>query len=263
MADPQQKTIDDVAEKEAKKLPKKEFPPQHSKPREISDALASQAFSQTPDDLEAKTETMWQTVKSFNAWDWVKIAGINLGGAILGGGILNLAATTGSYLVAHYFAKRKEGFTRKGVKGDLYMGGLVTAVFYNFLEYLHRIENPFLRWGAYLGISIPIFNIGFITTKYFIDNYNPKRLIKGLFNGETYKMPFKVFGHLAKTFFPALKAVYKWFALPMFPVLNYLPLQYNMPALAVNRVGYRYLLEKHSGETAIQDGPKKEVRPHG
>lgn len=265
MANPPKRTIDDVAERESQGLPEQPRPQYRKK--DISDALASQSFSQTPDDLEGKIDRFWNTIKSFNAWDWMKVGGISALGALFGGGIINLAATSISYLTAHYLAKRKEGFTKKGVKGDLYMGGMVTGIFYTMLKYLHQIENPFLRWGAYLGVTVPIFNLGFIATKYFIDNYSPKKLLKGLFNGETYKMPFRVLGHVARTFFPALKAVYKWFALPMFPILNYLPLQYNMPALALTRTGYRYLLEKHSGqpyhETHLPEQDKKEVKPDG
>lgn len=265
MADPPEKTVDDLADEEAKKIRANKSPGQIKKEKELqqqqaqlnerekrikqgeqelSDVVGDSGQSVPETGLEGKTQGFFQTLKDFSAWDWLKVGAVNAAGAFFGGGIINLATTTLSYVTAHYLINRKKGFEKKSLMGDMYLGAAMTPALNLMFNALHAIANPLARWGAWLVGGIPIMSSYFLGAQHVIKEYSPLKIVKGLFTGETYKIPFKTANYVRKNLWAASKELLKYFAIPFYFVLNHAPLALNIPISSVGRVGFRYLVQK-------------------
>ncbi|NOZ80039.1 MAG: hypothetical protein GXP63_00055 [DPANN group archaeon] len=273
MAEPPDKNIDDVAEQEAQKLgqlkkqeqrqqaQKKKLQEQDTRLKtqeaELSDLVGPK--EQPGGGLEGKTQGFFETLRSFSFWDWIKVGAVNTVGALLGGGIINLASTTLSYVAAHYLSNRKKGFEKKSLIKEMYLGAAMTPALNFMYSTLHTIANPFLRYGGWLLGGVPVVNSYFLGAQYIIKEYSPLKLVKGLFTGETYKLPFKTADYIGKNLWSVSRALLKYLAVPFYFVLNYTPLAWNVPVSAIGRVALRYVLQK--GLDTNKANYKKDTSP--
>jgi len=232
----------------------------------------AQAKGQTEGGLEKEVKKSWgEAVSELSAWDWTKIAGLGVAGAMFGGGLLgfgalNLATTTASYVFAHYLVHRKKGFKKEDIQTEFLLGIAITPVIYHLFQVLDGITNPIAYAATFAAVIWP-FTVTVDAMKYLINKYSPSKFVKGIFKLE----PFKDVSYIAK------QSVTTWFKdgmkatlifAPLMTGLHYLvPIDYIVASVVPVRVSYRYWLErrelkreeKQAGQAVLNSQPDNVV----
>lgn len=224
--------------------------------------------------LEKETKKSFgETLKSFSPWDWTKIAAVNTLGAFYGGanllfGAANVAATTGSYVLANWLVNRKTkknkdgGFTKNNLQTEFLLGGAVTPILYKYWQFMGQFSNPLHLAGVFAAGMWP-FTAAVRGLKYMFEKYTLGSYIKGLFKFEWLKDTAYV---VKDTFTDSLKSAVKsfaWLVLPVMGIRYVVPADFRLMGTVPIRTGYRYVLETHeknkSKEAPVYQMPKKEI----
>ncbi|MBU0980286.1 MAG: hypothetical protein KJ709_05745 [Nanoarchaeota archaeon] len=194
----------------------------------------------------ASDNSMWGSMFGFSVPDILFMGATTAAGLALGGGILNLATTTLSYLVGAYVAKKGK-MSKQDFKDEVNTGNILTGALWPAYQWLDSIANPLLMSVVGLGVIYPLINATFIATRYMVKNYDPQQAVNKITSGEILKLPGELYGELKRDFVPSLKEGYKYLTLPILATWHLVPLAYQLPAIAGFRAGYRVIMEKTTG----------------
>lgn len=215
------------------------------------------------ENLEEKTETGFlKALTKFSLKDWAKVGAVGLGAAYFSGatlvtGIRAVATTMLSYSFGKYLANKRK-ITRKGLKDEFYIGAFASPALYATYAVINRISNPILKTAFGLATQFPLITGIILGMEYLTEKgYTPWKLFKGLFTGKTWKLPYEMYKEKFKPKYKnALTENYKWVSLPVVANYNFVPLEWQVPAVAGVRALVRYVTarapEKKTKEYAKQ-----------
>jgi len=216
--------VDDITEKEYERM-----------------QAARQGAGESKLEKESKKGTdtkksFFRTLGKFNLFDWGLIGATSVA-SLLTGGLFNWVSVTGTYLLSHAITQRGN-YTKKGVKSEFYLGGVMTITLDKMYRYLSGL-NPVHRTVIGLGVLIPIFNAIYLPVQHIFRKYTPLGFARNIF-----RIPKEVYHKSIKpNYFRSLKAIYTFMTLPFIYVWNFVPLMWQIPATSATRFGYKTILD--------------------
>ncbi|MFH1133813.1 MAG: Mpv17/PMP22 family protein [Nanoarchaeota archaeon] len=206
--------------------------------------------------LEKKIEK-----KGWSFWDYVGMTATTAIGYIYGGGLLNLLATTGSYVIGTAIAKKGK-MSKEDLKHEVNLGNLITAILYPAFKLLDLIPNPIAKAAAGLAFAFPVVNAAVVGGRYAVRELTPPKIMKRLGDGSIARVPGEIYKTFKDDYGKVLKTSYLWSGLPFAAVINFVPLQYQLPAMAGVRTLYRATVEKAMEDKAHNNAKTEKAQPY-
>lgn len=168
--------------------------------------------------------------------------------------VQDVGVTSASFAAGDYFvAKRNkekyglEELAESTAKG-MAMGTFLNQGLKPFNELPSgRTADGFLKRNiAGFGLLNPFFVATYQAANYLIKNsYTPYNLVKGLFTGRTWKLPYIIYKDVyKKEFIPSLRDSMKYLGLPLVYIWNFLPASMIIPASAALNFAFSVIMSK-------------------
>jgi hypothetical protein len=210
------------------------------------DDLTSSTTNIHDNELDQQTNTLFESLRKLNGWDWVKIGAVNTVGMAFAGGVINVATTTTSFVVAYWLGQKvkKQGFTARELKREMYLGGVVAPALHYMFNFVHLAKGAIYRWVAWATAGEVFINVYVIGAQTILENYSLKTLSEKIHSGEILKLPQQFAANIKERFWPYIKNTLAYLGAPYYLILCCVPREWKIPASALVRIGYRFGIER-------------------
>lgn len=230
--------LDERTEREYNKLNAAQAPVEERK--ELSDRLETKTNG---NELEEKTDSMFNTLKKFSLWDWTKMAGTATIGVSIGG-LMNLVATTGTFFLAYWTLNRKN-LNKNDLQAEMHLGNVMTGVLYYSFNFLYTITNPVYKTAVGILGILPALSALVLPLEYIFKKYNPSKFIYDILTTKIRKLPGELYSKVYKPlYFKTVGNLYKYFAIPFGLLINYVPITFQVAASGIGRYFVRLIIGK-------------------
>ena len=196
--------------------------------------------------LDQRTSTLFESLRKLDGWDWLKIGAVNTASIAFSGGVINVASTTTSFVVAYWLGQKvkKQGYSATELKREMYLGGVVAPALHVMFNFVHLATGAVYRWVAWATAGEMFINVYVIGAQTILENYSLETLSEKIRSGDILKLPRQFSANIKERITPYIKNTLAYLGAPYYLILCCLPREWKIPASALIRVGYRFGIER-------------------